>query len=103
MTVLRSILTAVCASSLPFADARLPKLISAFAKAIPSKCADTPSVTAPLTCQKTFLGSAPPVRITFVEAAVVSAPAICNIQTSFGPPDSVTLVPDGNVTAVPHV
>jgi len=46
--------------------------------------------TAPADCQKTFLASAPPDRITFVAEAWVRVPAIWKIQTAFRPPVRVT-------------
>ena len=82
----------VCASSLLFADAPVFTAISVFASKTPSKCAVVPMVTAPATCQKIFLASAPPAKVTRAALAWVIVPATWKIQTSFGPPDRVTSV-----------
>jgi len=82
--------TAVCASSLPFVDAPVFMAICVLARIVPSECALVPMATPPADCQKTFLAIAPPLRITLVADAWVSAPATWKIHTSLGPPARVT-------------
>ena len=69
VTAFSSRVTAVCANSLPFADALVFMAILVLASITPSKCAVVPMATAPEVCQKMFLGSAPPFRITLVALA----------------------------------
>src|ERR1035441_2469580 len=69
VTAFFSRVTAVCANSRPFADAPVFMAIFVLASITPSKCAVVPMATAPEVCQKIFLGSAPPFRITFVALA----------------------------------
>ena len=85
-------MTAVCANSLPFADAPVFTATFVLVSIVPSKCAVVPMATDPEVCQKMFLASAPPLRITLVALACVRVPAIWNIQTSFRPPEMVTSV-----------
>src|ERR1700688_2700326 len=92
VTAFFSRVTAVCANSLPLADAPVFMAIFVLASITPSKCAVVPMATAPAVCQKMFLGRAPPFRITFVALAWVRVPAIWNIQTASEPPESVTFV-----------
>ena len=63
--------TAVCASSLPFAEAPVFIVIDVCDKTTPCICAVVPMSTMPATCQKTFFASAPPVRKTFALGASV--------------------------------
>lgn len=81
--------TCVWARSLPLADAPVFRAIIVLDRMVPSECAVVPMVTAPAVCQNTFLACAPPVRITFLAGAWVSAPAIWKMKTSFGPPERV--------------
>jgi hypothetical protein len=78
-------------SALQYGDDFLDGMQSLLVSSTPSKLAVVPMATPPPACQKMFLGSAPPARITRVALAWVICPAIWNIQTSFGPPKSVTL------------
>src|SRR5205814_7094402 len=101
VTVVMSRTTADCASSLPLIDERLPNVIPVWPRTIPSKCVPAPMVTAPETCQKTFWGRAPPVRMTFLLVAMSSVPATWKIQTSVALPLRVRSVV--MVTALPQV
>ena len=60
--VLESRVTADWAMSLPEIDAPVRRLIIVLHRMIPSRCAVVPISTLPATCQKMFLGNAPPVR-----------------------------------------
>ena len=101
VTALVSRVTAVCANSLLFADAPVRNVIDVCDSTTPSMCAVVPTSTAPKDCQKIFLGSAPPVKITRAPDAWVIPWATWNIQTSLGPPLSVTSV--GIKSPVPHL
>ncbi len=87
--VLLSMSIAVCASSRPLTEAPVCSVIDVWLSTTPSRCAVVPRVTAPLTCQKTFLASAPPVRVTLVPLLTVRSWAIWKIQTSVALPASV--------------
>ena len=71
VTVLASKVTAVCANSLPFIVAPVFRVIAVCDSITPSMCAVVSRATTPKDCQKMFLGSAPPVKITFVAEAWV--------------------------------
>src|SRR5690242_16911317 len=89
-TALPARVTAVCANSLPLADAPVCSVIDVCESTTPSKCAVVPTSTTPKTCQMTFWTSAPPVRMTLVADASVTPCAIWKIQTSFAEPLRVT-------------
>src|ERR1022692_745868 len=101
VTAFCSRVTAVCANSLPFADAPVFMAIMVFVSITPSACAVVPMATLPEVCQKMFLGTAPPFRIILVALAWVRVPAIWNIQTALEPPESVTF--DEIKTPVVHL
>jgi len=61
--------TAVCANSLPYADAPVFRAIFVLPSMVPSNCAVVPMATPLAVCQKMFLALAPPFRITFVALA----------------------------------
>src|ERR1041385_1444382 len=84
--------TAVCANSRPVTLAPVARVMPVAPSTMPSKCAVVPIATTPAACQNTFPACAPPVRITLVAEAWVIPPATWKIQTSFGPPLSVTFV-----------
>jgi hypothetical protein len=65
------------------------------------RCEFAPIVVCPATCQKMFLGSAPPLSRTFLAAGMVRSPVVWKIQTSFAPPAMVTSV--GMVTVLVHL
>ena len=67
---------AVCASNLPVIDELAPTVIAVPAKTTPLNVFVAPRVSAVSSCQKIFLGNAPPVRAILLPAPVVSAPAI---------------------------
>ena len=67
---------------------------------VPLNVEPVPSVVAPATCQKMFVASAPPWRMTFLPELILSVPAIWKIQTALLLPASVTFV--GMVTPVLH-
>src|SRR6185312_16434706 len=100
-TTLLSRITAVCAKALPFKEALVPSVIPVFESIIPSKWAVVPIVTVPATCQKMFLACAPLLKVMLTAELNVRLPATWKIQTSFGPPEIVTL--EGTVTALDHL
>ena len=89
---LASNVTAVCASALPCNLAPVLNTIAVLDKIFPLKSAVVPSVAFPATCQKMFLGSAPPLRIIFFPDQTVKFPAIWNIShlSDFEPNDFFT-------------
>ena len=88
--------TAVCASSLPLIDAPVFMAINVLSRMVPTKCEVEPRVVLPATCQNTFFGSAPPVKMTFLPLAMLRVPAIWNIQTSVELPLRVSSVSSSN-------
>ena len=79
---------------LALAVAPVASVIPFIASITPFICAVVPIATPvpPSTCQKMFLASAPPARVTFMPLDWVMSCAIWKIQTSFAPPEIVTSV-----------
>ena len=106
---LEASVTWVCANARPSSTAPVCMIICFALNIVPFKVEYVPSVApvTPPTCQKTFDAWAPPASITLTPAgtlpaeAMFKSPAIWNSQTSFEPPESVTLV--GIVTSVLHL
>ena len=69
VTVLASIATEVAEYSLPFTVALVTSAIFEADSITPSMCALASIDTAPATCQNTFWGSAPLIKLTLVLAA----------------------------------
>ena len=60
---------------------------------IPLKSAAVPRVAWPATCQKMFLGCAPPLSVMMALLFTVRFCATWKIQTSLAPPERVTPAP----------
>ena len=76
VTALLARLTAVCASNRPLIDAPVPSTIAVLHSMMPSACEVVPMVTAPATCQKTFLAWAPPLKAMALLALRTRSPVI---------------------------